>query len=245
MSSLRIKTPGMCPAVDLQTLKNQCRVEIDNDDALLTIYSNAAELWVEGYLGISLIKKTYEQRHDWFPLYDSRQNTYVESAGRNPSYYQGLWFADSMKIKTLVSPIVPGTTTIDYTGVDGQPGTQLVANTDFQEDPYSKPSRLLPLSGNWWPWVQFNTANSVVITFEASIADETLIQEAIANDSVDEATARQAAIPGWITVCILRIAADLYERREEVTELNLKEVPFGVQNLLGMFAVNDFCPTVG
>jgi len=238
----------MCPAVALDIIKNHLRVSVDNDDALIAIYAMAAEEWVEGYTGLSFIKKTYEQRHDWFPLYDSRQNTFVESAGRNPSYYQGLWFVDSMKIKTLVSPIIPGTTTIDYIGVDGTPQTQLTTSTpDFQEDPYSRPSRLLPLSGNWWPWVEFNKANSLTITFDASVADETAIQAAIAGSPpVDEATARQAAVPGWAQAAILLLAAHWYEHREEVSELStLKQIPMGVQTLLGMFAINDFCPTKG
>ena len=246
MVSLRIKTQPICEPVDLATMKDHLRVSIDDDDALITVYMQAAREWCESYTNRSFIKKTYEMRLAWLPLFDYRQQGYVSGNAPNPGWYNGLWVADSLKIKLLRPNLIPGSSKIVYADLNGNDQT-MNAVTDYQEGAYNEPAILTTLSGLFWPWTQYNNPNAVVITYDAGMGDEEEIQAAIGQGSppATETEVRQAAVPGWVKAAIMQMTAHLYEHREAVTELRLQEAALGLQTLLGMYIVDDFSPTRG
>ena len=243
--SLKIKTQPICEPISRDLLKKQLYLSTNLDDDLLDVYIAAAREHIEGWTNRSFIKKTYQMTLDWLPLFDYRMQGWVTGNAPSPGWYNGLWVADSLKIKLYRSNLIPGTSTIDFTDLNGQ--TQhMVGGTDYQEGPNSDPSRLLPLTGKFWPWTQYSTLESVKVTYDSSCADEAAIQAAmVASPPVDEITARQAACPGWAKLSILMLAAHFFEHREAVTEMKLEELPLGIYNLISMYTVEDFCPTRG
>lgn len=246
MVSLRIVTQPVCEPVSLDLMKQHLRVDIDDDDILITAYMQAAREWCESYTNRSFIKKTYEMRLAWLPLFDYRQQGYVSGNAPNPGWYNGLWVADSLKIKLLRPNLIPGSSQIVYADLNGDEQT-MNAVTDYQEGAYSEPAILTTLSGLFWPWTQYNNPNAVIITYDAGMGDEEAIQAAIGEGSppATEAEVRQAAIPGWVQASIMQMTANLYEIRQPLSEVRLQEAAFGLRNLLGMYIVDDYSPTRG
>jgi hypothetical protein len=256
MVSLRVVTQPICEPVPLAQMKQHLRVSIDDDDTLISVYMQAAREWCESYTNRSFIKKTYEMRLAWLPLFDYRQQGYVTGNAPNPGWYNGLWVADSLKIKLLRPNLIPGSSQIVYQDLNGNPQT-MVGVTDYQEGAYSEPAILTTLSGLFWPWTQYNNPNAAVITYDAGMGDEAAIQAALAvfnagspppteeESLAEEISLRQAAIPGWVQAAIMHMTAHLYEHREAVSEIALKEAALGLQSLLGMYMVDDFSPTRG
>ena len=65
--SLVIITPPATEPITLTEAKAQCRVDGTAEDALLTIYIQAAREQCERLIGRKLITQTVEQRLDAFP----------------------------------------------------------------------------------------------------------------------------------------------------------------------------------
>jgi hypothetical protein len=256
MVSLRIKTQPICEPVSVDLLKSQLYLTTDLDDALLAVYIQAAREYIEGWTNRSFIRKTYEMRASWLPLFDYRMQGWVTGNAPSPGWYNGLWVADSLKFKLYRTYLIPGTSQIQYVDLNSELQTMTpVASTNiqsanvvtnYQEGCYSDPSILLPLPGSFWPWTQYSTPEAVIITYDASQADEAAIDAALeASPPGDEVALRQAAVPGWAQLAILMLAAHFFEHREAVTDLKLEECPLGVKNIISMYTVEDFCPTRG
>jgi len=244
--SLKVTTQPVCEPVSLDTVKNHLKVSYSDDDSLIAIYIQAAREWCESYVNRSFIKKTYQMTLAWLPLFDYRQQGSGQGTAPNPGWYNGLWVADSLKIKLLRPNLIPGSSTIAYADLSGNTQTLHESNNDYQVNPYSEPSLIMPKSGVFWPWTQYSNPTAVKITYDAGSGDETAIQAAIhGSPAVSEVTARQAAVPGWVKLAILQLVGHWYEHRESVSELNLKEVPLGIKNIIGMYCVDDFAPTNG
>jgi len=264
MSSLIVKTPAICPAVDLGTLKNMLRVDADNtqDDLYIAGLGAAAEAYVESVTDRSIIKKTYVQGFDYFPLFD-----YYRFPPNQAALYNGnqLWNR-SLTIKLYRAGLVAGSSKITYIAEDGS--TQVIYGSehevasvtlpaDYQEDAASEPARLLPFPNVWWPFMQYNRVGAVKIQFDSTMADETAIQADLAEwieenpDATDEekrseeVTLRQAAVDQRVVTAICMTVAHWYRNREAVSAENLNTVPFGVENILWSLRVEDYAPTQG
>jgi len=243
--SLRIKTQPICEPVSKDLLKNQLYLSTSLDDSLLDVYIQAAREYIEGFTNRSFIKKTYEMRLAWLPLFDYRQQGYVTGNAPTPGWYNGLWVADSLKIKLYRPNLVPGSSRMTCIDLNGG-SNNLVGATDYQEGAYSEPAILLPKPGLFWPWTQYSNPEAVVITYDASCADEAAITAALETSPPgDEIALRQAAVPGWAKLAILMLAAHFFEHREAVTDLKLSELPLGIKNIISMYLCEDFCPTRG
>jgi len=246
MVSLKVLTPAICQPITLDLLKSQLYLSTSLDDALLTTHIQAATDLIEAWTNRSFIKKEYQMTLAWLPLFDYRMQGYVQGTAPNPGWFNGLWTADSMKIKLYRANLIEGSSQIVYKDLNGNSQTLSETTPDYQVNPWSEPALILPLSGTFWPWTQYSNPTAVKITYEASCADETAV-EALINGSpaVAEATARQSLVPGWAQMAILQLAAHFYEHREAVTDLRLTEIPLGVSNIIAPFVVEDFCPTKG
>lgn len=64
-----LKTGPTAHVVELDTVKRQCRIEIEqaDEDALLDVYLGAAERWVEQYTGRALLTQTWQASVHEFP----------------------------------------------------------------------------------------------------------------------------------------------------------------------------------
>ena len=257
MVSLRVKTQPICEPISLGLLKNHLYLSTSLDDDILTVYLQAAREQIEAWTNRSFIKKTYEMRMAWLPLFDYRQQGYVSGTVPNPGWYNGLWVADSLKIKLYRPNLIPGTSKIVYNDLSGNAQTLLETENDYQVNPYSEPPIILPKSGTFWPWTRYSDPNAVTITYDSQSGDEVAIQAALTtfrntspapNDAAvlaKEIELRQDAVPGWAKLAILMLSAHSFEHREAVTEMKLSECPMGVYNIISAFCVEDFAPTKG
>lgn len=108
MVSLQIETPPACEPVALDDAKNYLRVEIDDDDALITGLITAAREACEVFTNRSFINKGYIQTLDSFPYF---ADTQLSQNAMPPSYYSlplystTLWNY-SQQIKLFRPPLV-------------------------------------------------------------------------------------------------------------------------------------------
>jgi hypothetical protein len=98
---------------------------------------------------------------------------------------------------------------------------------DFQVDTHSEPGRILPNVNQPWPYTLFDVPNSVRTFFTAGYGTDGL------------------NIPDHFKTAILIYTAGLYEFREPVSELPLKEIPSHLRDLLWEDRIKDFAPTEG
>jgi len=67
MPGLKVITPAATLAVPLQVAKNHMKIDTTVDDDLITMYLTAATDKIEGFLGRSLVNKSFVQALDYFP----------------------------------------------------------------------------------------------------------------------------------------------------------------------------------
>jgi hypothetical protein len=264
MAAITIETPPICEPVKLELIKLALRVTISADDELIAGYIQSARLACESFTRRKFINTGLCQFLDSFPYFTDTimsQMAYPPAYYSLPRYSTTLWNYSQM-IKLFYSRL-RGVPTIRYVsskdgGWNELTGTVDVADTtkDFLCDVNSEPPRIFPKAGQFWPSVLY-VPNAVEIHHIAGYNDEAAIEEAVdafAGNSpvpseVDvaayEVTLRQADVPQTIKTAIMQMVAGWYENRESVAPQELREVPWGLQNLLWHERVEDLQPTRG
>jgi hypothetical protein len=100
------------------------------------------------------------------------------------------------------------------------------SSSDFVQDRDNAPPRLFPKPGGVWPAALY-IPNAVRIHFTAGYGTE-----------YDD-------VPQDYRLAVMILTTGYYEFREPVSALGLKEIPWGVKNLLWNDRVVDFAPTRG
>ena len=143
---VRIVAPIALP-VSVIELKAQARIDLDDEDALLSGYLQAAVQMAEEYTGLALITQTWEQR---FSAFDSAMKLY-----RRPLQMTGSPPMPAVTIQYLngedaLQSVAAGTFTVTGVGADRAP-------------PIVRP-------GQAWPVTQTH-AEAVRITYTAGFGD--------------------------------------------------------------------------
>jgi hypothetical protein len=263
MGAIKVEIPPVCDPVDLATVKAHLRLITDDDDALITGYIKAASRYCEDFTGRSFINKGYAQYLDTFPYYvDSNpaQIGYGPSFYTWPRYATTLW-NEAQRIRLYYSELqavsrIVYLDAITDTFVTLYPSTDVSgAGGDFVVDAASKPPRLFPNPGDFWPAAAY-TPNAVCVHFIAGYNNDAAIAAALeamspaitpatspANCTPQEAALRQADVPFIIKLAIMQLVADWYEHPDATSDLSLKEIPNGVQRLLWAERVFDLDTT--
>jgi len=120
-------------------------------------------------------------------------------------------FADELKL-----PVTPALaiTSISYIDVNGD--SQDLDSGLYELDNYSVPSYIYPSYGSSYPSVR-DEPNAITVIYTAGYSA-----------TADDAT----AIHERVKASIKLLAAHLYENRETTSEKLLREIPFGIKNLL-------------
>ena len=142
--TLRLKlitAPADEPVELVTEVKPHCRVEINDDDALLLIYMAAAREWAEDFRRQSFITQTWEIYFDTWP-------TLPVELPRGP---------------------VQSITHIKYTDVDGNEST--FSSDNYLLDVVSEPARLTLKSTASWPTVELRELNGVYVRYVAGYGD--------------------------------------------------------------------------
>lgn len=115
----RTTTPDPC--LTLEDLKSHLRVEIDDDDPVVSRMLATATSHVEAFLSRQLMPATFVLKLDGFPACDI----------------------------ALPRPPLASVTSIEYVDIGGQ--TQLVSPADYTVDDISEPGRIRLAYGASWP----------------------------------------------------------------------------------------------
>jgi uncharacterized phiE125 gp8 family phage protein len=105
------------------------------------------------------------------------------------------------------------------TFIDGDGDTQTLPASTYNVDATSIPGRVAPAQGLFWPILNDYIPGSVKITYVAGSY----------GDGVDVNTCPQTIISA-----MLLLIDHLYNHRGAASELNLKNIPLGVDALLGV-----------
>jgi uncharacterized phiE125 gp8 family phage protein len=210
MLSFKITTPPVVEPVSLVLAKQHLRVDFPDDDTLISAYITAARQWAEVYCKRAFFNQTIVLSLDAFPLY-AGGSTVPPSQQRN---YQYSAYWDCLAIR-LPRPSAVQVTSIVY--LDQTNTLQTLDPSAYYVDVTSEPARIVPTPSFTWPTTQLYLPGCVQITYVAGSY----------GDGVEVNTC-----PGTVVAAILLMVSHLYEHRETVSELSLKEIPLGAKALL-------------
>ena len=136
-SLIRYTRPAVEP-VTLSEAKAHCRVDINDDDALIQNLIATARAYCEDILDVSMITTVWEARYDAFPMWE---------------------------LTLPRPPMRPETVTVVYRDEAGANHT-ITSTSGFQVDAYATPGRIYPLYEGVWPAVR-GDENSVTVRWTA------------------------------------------------------------------------------
>jgi hypothetical protein len=161
-----IRGPFIEPVTLLQA-KQQCVVDPGNtaDDGLLTGYIVAARRHAEAYAFRAFFNQQWVRTLDHFPLWFN-DGTVNPAYRKNWPYYSDFWNRISIDIPKPSTQELESVTYVDQNGV-----LQTLSPSAYYCDLTSKPARLVPSSGNYWPTTLTYAPGSVRIAFRAGSYD--------------------------------------------------------------------------
>lgn len=216
--STQLVTPPKVEPVSLQLAKQHCKVDYDADDTLIQTYIVAARQYCEKRTNRAFYTQTWMRTLDYFPLYGRMDSSRAPS--ERDSWPYGTWYWDRVTID-LPRNRVQSVTSITYLDNDNQQHT--LPSDSYNVDVASIPARIAPAQGLFWPILNQFIPGSVKITYQAgSYGDGVTVNNC----------------PQTIVMAMLLLIGHWYEHREDVSELNLKNIPLGVQALLEMEKVH-------
>jgi hypothetical protein len=202
---LEVVTPPASEPVTLAEAKLMLRVDIDDDDALITSLISAARMHVEVLLRQTLIATTYDWFQDNFPAaangYFNRLNRLM---GPNPQ-----WLPNGAAILYLPKPPLVSVASVKYYDPTGTlqtfDPTHYFVSTGLG-------SRVQPTIGNVWPVIR-PQIDGVVVRYTSGVAAST-------------------AVPEPIKQAVKMLIVHWYENRDTTVAGTISKVPDAVDALL-------------
>jgi hypothetical protein len=154
--------PPVEEPITLAEAKNFARVDITDDDALITSLISSGRQRCERVTDRQLITATWKLSLDRFP---GSQPFWSSAGGRDMSDWAG-WggiAGGEGPIRLPKSPM-QSVSLVQY--VDQGGTTQTLAATEYQVDVNSEPALMLPAFGKVWPVTRWQAA-AVIVTFVA------------------------------------------------------------------------------
>jgi hypothetical protein len=159
---LIVITPLDTEPVSLGDVKEQCRVDNDDQDGLLTRLIQVARVWIEEITARALGEQTFELVLDRFPVGTRgdplRGNTRVHESGRLVGPFIKIPRAPLIEIESI--------TYIDEAG-----DSQTLDAADYLVDKDTVPARITPAFDTVWPLTQFRV-NAVRVRFRAGYQND-------------------------------------------------------------------------
>jgi uncharacterized phiE125 gp8 family phage protein len=212
--SYNLITPPVIEPVSILMAKKQARVDFPDDDTLFGIYVTAAREYAEKYTRRAFFNQTWELALDHFPLPKFKASLTAEERHDWP-FFGSSWDYFSIRLPrpTCVSIVSVSYLDLSATLVTLDP-------TFYFLDKSCEPARLVPSANQFWPYTQQYLPGSIRIKFTAGSY----------GDGISVNTCPQS-----IVLAILLLVSHWYEHREDVSELNLKNIPLGVTSLLSQY----------
>lgn len=216
--STQLVTPPTAEPITLQQAKLHLRVDFPEDDTLITGLISAARQYCEKRTNRAFFTQTWLRTLDFFPLYGRIESS--RSPSERDTWPYGTWYWDRVTID-LPHNRVQSVTSITYIDSNGQ--TQTLPTSGYNVDVTSMPARIAPNQGMFWPILNNYIPGSVKITYVAGSY----------GDGVDVNNCPQTIISA-----MLLLLDHWYNHRGAASELNLKNIPLGVDALLGVEKVH-------
>lgn len=140
-----VTTPAVSEPLSLADAKEHLKVDISDDDDLITAQIVAARKWIEQYCNRSLPQQTLTAYFGTVP----------------PSGI--LWLPQSPCVSV---------TSINYVDTDGN--TQVWSSSDYDVDTFMAPARIMAAYGESWPSTrsQMNAVNVVYVAGQATVDED-------------------------------------------------------------------------
>jgi hypothetical protein len=158
---IRVLDPASEP-VSLSVMKNYLRVDIPDDDDLITSLIRIARERAEDMTSRCLLAQQWLFCLDRFPGYwgdNTDGGVFLLHGYRRHS----LWIGHHLEISLPRGPMI-SVDSINYTDTNGV--NQLLPPTSYEVDLISDPARIRPLFNGFWPAALYDT-NSIKIKFTA------------------------------------------------------------------------------
>jgi uncharacterized phiE125 gp8 family phage protein len=198
--------------------KLHLRVDFPDDDALISAFITAARQYAEIYCRRAIYNQTIVLSLDAFPLWFGGGT--IPPSQRRQANYSAYWDALAIRLPRPIAQSITSITYLDLTGTQ-----QTLSPTSYYLDPTSEPARIVPMPAITWPSTQLYLPGAVQITYvTGSYGDGVTVN----------------TVPQTVVASILLLVGHLYEHREMVSELNLKEIPLGVKALLDTVKMEVF-----
>lgn len=223
MPSILIAAPDDEP-VTLDQAKQHCRVDISDDDELISSYITAARQQAEQICRRAFMPQTWKVAFDKFPMPGiniGSANWYGPQWGTTPGPLTVL-MPNGKSGYEIVMPWAPLIEVTKLEFIDENGALQTLDPSQYKVDNFSEPARITPAYGTTWPATR-NEINAVLITFRCGYEDINLIP---------------FPVKQWI---LLRVGA-MYENRESdvlVQRGKIDTLPF-VNQLLTPYRVLSF-----
>lgn len=208
---LKVITPPLLEPVTLAEAKKHLRLEITDDDELVTEQLTAARELSELWIARSFLSTAWRLTLDHFPWYLYANQT-LDPAGSQPYSWLERPIPGTLLPILLPRADLIAVTSISY--VDAQGVTQVLAPELYQVEA-GAPGRIVPAYGKAWPTARTQPAG-VTIDFTAGYGP-----------SADD-------VPKILKAAIKLLLGHLYENREATMEITLEETPFAYRQLLAM-----------
>jgi uncharacterized phiE125 gp8 family phage protein len=209
--SYRLITPPAVEPVTLDLAKQQCRVDYPEDDLLIQTYIVAARQYAEKYTNRAFFTQQWELSRDHFPL-PRFQTTLTPEQRYDWPFFGSAWDYFAIRLPKPKCISVDSVTYLDLTATK-----QTLDPSTYYVDTSSEPARLVPAQNLFWPYTQQYLPGSIKITFTTgSYGDGANVNNC----------------PQTIMLAMLLLIGHWYKNRETSTELNLKNIPLGVGELL-------------
>lgn len=220
MLNFRVTVEPTAEPISLEMAKSHLRVDFRDDDVLITALISAARSWAEVYTRRAFFEQTIVLSLDAFPLFSYGNGTIPPAQLHGYPYYSAYW--DPLCIR------LPRPSTVSVQSITYRDLTNTIKTLDpstYYVDTTSEPARIVPMPSLTWPTTQLYLPGSVQVTYTAGSY----------GDGVDVNTCPQTIISA-----MLLMIGHLYEHRETVSELSLKEIPLGVRSLLDTVRIETF-----
>lgn len=202
-------TPPASEPVSLVLQKQHSRVDINDDDTVLSGYIVASRLWCEQYCGIKCVTQTWDFFLDyWDDRPQVGSNGYYLSGGSRTGL---TLYADWWRTNQIRLPITP-VQTVTYINYIDPSGTSQVWGTDQYGFSSGTPARVFPLQNVFFPSI-------------ASQPDAIQIRTVCGFGTAED-------VPQSIVSAILLVTDWLYNNRSAVSDVNWSEVPISAKSLL-------------
>jgi hypothetical protein len=153
--------PPTIEPISLSLAKKQVRIDIPDDNELLTTYIEVARDYCESYCNRAFYPQTWQLFLDTFPFGDWRSTTPPDQ--RDPSNFSKYW--SDLAIR-LPKPMCTAVLSINYKDQTGTP--QVLDPTLYAVDANSRPARIVPGPGRIWPLTQYYLPGSVNVIYTAA-----------------------------------------------------------------------------